>query len=415
MGKVTQRHYRILSIHMKYELLVSRRYLFSKKSHNAINIISMIAVTGVAVATMAMVIVLSVFNGFQGLVADLFTGFDPELRITPVQGATIHLDDPKIDSLLRSPDVATLTPIVEGQALVMTESQQQAVVLKGVADNFLEQSHLEDILYGEAESPVLHVDVLEYCIPGILLCSQLGLPLDFSRPLQVYAPKRGERVNIANPQASFNRSELYSSGLAFSVHQPKYDTEYILCSIGFAQRLFEQEGMATALEVKLAPGGKRGNIASLMGDGFRIQDRYEQQEDVFRIMQIEKLISYAFLCFILFVACLNIVGSLSMLIIEKTRDIHTLYALGSTRRQVRRIFILEGMQIILGGALTGMLLAALLCLLQQHCGLIRMGQSEGSFIIDAYPVIVQATDLVATLLTVLLLGYASVVWATRRL
>lgn len=400
---------------MKYELLISRRYLFSKKSHNAINIISMIAVAGVAVATMAMVIVLSVFNGFQGLVADLFTGFDPELRVTPVRGTSFRLDDPKLDSLLHSPDVATITPVVEGQALAMIGDRQQAVVLKGVADNFLEQSHLEDILYGEAESAQLHVDVLEYCIPGIMLCSQLGLPLDFDQPLQVYAPKRGERVNMANPQASFNRSELYSSGLAFNVHQPKYDTEYILCSIGFAQRLFEQEGMATALEVKLAPGGKRAGIESLLGNAFRVQDRYEQQEDVFRIMKIEKLISYAFLCFILLVACLNIVGSLSMLIIEKTRDIHTLYALGSTRHQVRRIFALEGMQIILGGALLGMLLAAALCLVQQHYGLIRMGQSEGSFIIDAYPVTVQATDLLATLLTVMLLGYASVAWATRRL
>ncbi len=399
---------------MHYELFISGRYLFSKKSHNAINIISMIAVTGVAVATMAMVIVLSVFNGFQGLVADLFTGFDPELRITPARGAVISLDDPKINSLRCLPDVATLTPIVEGQALVMTEEQQQAVILKGVADNFMEQSHLQDILYGEAEAPVLHVDILEYCIPGIQLCNQLGLPLNFTQPLQVYAPKRGERVNMANPQASFNRSELYSTGLAFSVHQPKYDNEYILCSIGFAQKLFGQQGMATALEVKLSSGGKRSNIEALLGPGFRVQDRYEQQEDVFRIMKIEKLISYVFLCFILFVACLNIVGSLSMLIIEKQHDMQTLYALGATRRQVRHIFILEGMQIILGGALIGMLLAAILCLLQQHYGFIRMGESDGSFIIDAYPVIVQVTDILATILTVLTLGYASVVWATRK-
>ncbi len=400
---------------MTYEALIARRYLFSKKSHNAINIISMIAVAGVAVATMAMVVVLSVFNGFQGLVADLFTGFDPELRITPTRGVTIRLDDPKVETLRQSGDVATLTPIVEGQALVMIGGQQQTVVLKGVADNFLEQSHIEQVLYGDADVPVLHVDVLEYCIPGILLCSQLGLPLDFAQPLQVYAPKRGERVNMANPQASFNRSELFSSGLAFSVHQPKYDTEYILCSIGFAQRLFEQEGMATALEVKLSPEGRRRNIEAILGEGFRVQDRYEQQEDVFRIMQVEKLLSYAFLCFILFVACLNIVGSLSMLIIEKQRDIHTLYALGSTRRQVRRIFVFEGLQIILGGALVGMLLAAVLCLVQQHYGLIRMGESEGSFVIDAYPVVVQATDLIAIFCTVFLLGYASVTWATRRL
>lgn len=399
---------------MKYELFISSRYLFSKKSHNAINIISMIAVTGVAVATMAMVIVLSVFNGFQGLVADLFTGFDPELRITPARGAALNLSNPKVDSLLHLSDVATLTPIVEGQALIISGEQQQAVTLKGVSDNFMEQSHLEEILYGEAEEIALHVDVLEYCIPGIQLCSQMGLPLNFTRPLQVYAPKRGERVNMANPQTSFNHSELYASGLAFSVHQPKYDEEYILCSIGFAQRLFGQEGMATALEIKLSPGGRRSNIEALLGPEFRVQDRYEQQEDVFRIMKIEKFISYAFLCFILFVACLNIVGSLSMLIIEKRKDMQTLSALGATRRQTRRIFILEGMQIILGGAFCGIVLATILCLMQQHFGFIRMGESEGSFIIDAYPVVVEFTDLLATTVTVLLLGYASVVWATRK-
>ncbi len=396
-----------------FPLLVSRRYLFSKKSMGAINIISMIAVAGIAVTTMALVLVLSVFNGFQGLVADMFTSFDPELRVTPRRGTTIALASAKVDSLRSSKDVACLTPVVEGQALVMIGGQQQAVVLKGVDDNFLEQSHLADVLYGEAELTTLHIDMLEFCVPGILLCSQLALPLDFAHPLQVYAPKRGERVNMANPQSSLNRAELYSSGLAFGVHQQKYDAEYILCSLGFAQRLFDQEGMATALEIKLSPRGKRSNIESLLGPDFLVQDRYEQQEDVFRIMKIEKLISYAFLCFILFVACLNIVGSLSMLIIEKKQDIGTLFALGATHSQVRRIFIFEGMQIILGGALVGTLLAAGLCLAQQHFGLISMGQSDGSFIIDAYPVEVQVLDLLTVLLTVLLLGYASVRWATR--
>lgn len=398
---------------MKYELLISRRYLFSKKSHNAINIVSLIAVVGVAVATMAMVIVMSVFNGFQGLVADLFTGFDAELRITPKQGTTIPLDDERVKVLMDSKDVAVLTPIVEGQALAVAGDVQKVVMLKGVSDNFTSQSNIRDALYGDAE-PILHVDVLEYCIPGLQLCNQLGLPLYFSQPLQIYAPKRGERVNMANPQSSFNRNELLASGLVFSVHQVKYDSEYILCSIGFAQRLFDYEGQATALEVKLAPGGSRENIEAILGSSFKTQNRYEQQEDVFRIMQIEKLISYAFLCFILLVACLNIMGSLKMLMIEKQDNIGTLSALGSTDRQIRRIFVLEGLMIILGGALVGMTIAIALCLLQQHFGFIRMGESEGSFIIDAYPVVVEAADLLTVLATVLVLGFFSVVLATRK-
>lgn len=398
---------------MKYELLIARRYLFSKKSHNAINIVSMIAVVGVAVATMAMVIVMSVFNGFQGLVADLFTGFDAELRITPKQGMVMELDNDRIAALRNSKDVEVLTPVVEGQALVVAGDIQRVVILKGVDDNFMMQSNILDVLYGDAE-PILHVDVLEYCIPGLQLCNQLGLPLYFDHPLQVYAPKKGERVNMANPKASFNHDELQASGLVFSVHQAKYDSEYILCSLGFAQKLFEHHGQATALEIKLSPNGERENIEAIMGEDYTVQDRYEQQEDVFRIMQIEKLISYAFLCFILLVACLNIMSSLKMLMIEKHDDIGTLSALGATDKQLRHVFTLEGLMIILGGAITGMLIAIVLCLLQQHFGFIRMGQSEGSFIIDAYPVVVEAIDLLTVLATVLLLGFFSVLLTTRK-
>ncbi len=398
---------------MKYELLISRRYLFSKKSHNAINIVSMIAVAGVAVATMAMVIVMSVFNGFQGLVAELFTGFDPELRITPVAGNSIDLSSSRIKALAESKDVAVFTPVAEGQALVVAGDVQKVVMLKGVADNYTQQSDILNALYGDGE-PELHLDVIEYCIPGLQLCNQLGLPIYFQRPLEVYAPKRGERVNMANPKSSFNRDELNASGLVFSVHQSKYDSEYILCSLGFAQRLFDLDGRVTGIEIKLAPTGSREDIEALLGEGFCVKDRYEQQEDVFRIMQIEKLISYAFLCFIMLVACLNIMGSLSMLMIEKREDAQTLSALGSTQRQIRRIFALEGLMIIFGGAMAGMLLGLVLCLLQQEFGFIRMGQSEGSFIIDAYPVVVRPGDLMLVLLTVILLGFLSVMWATKR-
>ena len=398
---------------MKYELLISRRYLFSKKSHNAINIVSMIAVAGVAVATMAMVIVMSVFNGFQGLVAELFTGFDPELRITPVAGNSIDLSSSRIKALAESKDVAVFTPVAEGQALVVAGDVQKVVMLKGVADNYTQQSDILNALYGDGE-PELHLDVIEYCIPGLQLCNQLGLPIYFQRPLEVYAPKRGERVNMANPKSSFNRDELNASGLVFSVHQSKYDSEYILCSLGFAQRLFDLDGRVTGIEIKLAPTGSREDIEALLGEGFCVKDRYEQQEDVFRIMQIEKLISYAFLCFIMLVACLNIMGSLSMLMIEKREDAQTLSALGSTQRQIRRIFALEGLMIIFGGAMAGMLLGLVLCLLQQEFGFIRMGQSEGSFIIDAYPVVVRPGDLMLVLLTVVLLGFLSVMWATKR-
>ena len=401
---------------LPYELFVAFRYLFSKKSHNVINIISMISVVGVAVTTMALVCTLSVYNGFQGLVADLFTGFDPELKVTAAKGAFMDINDKHLRALQQSKDVAVLTPVMEGQALVIAGQEQVAVTLKGVDDNYTSQSNIADALYGEANGvPSLHIgDILEYGIPGIQLCSRLGIGVNSADPLQIYAPKQGERVNMANPTSSFNHDELQMSGVVFSVHQNKYDANYILCSLGFAQRIFDQRGRISALEIKLANGGRRSNIEALLGKDFRVQDRYEQQEDVFRIMKIEKRLTYAFLCFILIVACLNIVGSLSMLMIEKKKDIRTLSHLGATVGQIQRIFIYEGQLITIVGAVAGLVLGFLLCLGQQHFGWIRMGQSEGSFIIDAYPVIVNPLDILVILATVISVGSISVYLSVKK-
>ena len=236
---------------------------------------------------------------------------------------------------------------------------------------------------------------------------------DFDPSLLVYAPKRGERVNLANPLSSFNCDELMSSGYVFQVKQSKYDANYIITSLPFAQRLFDQTGRATQMEVRLRPGvsvrqAKR-DIAALTGNRFSLQDRYEQQEDVFRIMKIEKLIAYLFLTFILLVASFNIVGSLTMLIIDKRADIATLRNLGATVGDVRRVFLFEGWLISLLGAAVGIVLGILLCWLQQQFGLISMGKSEGSFIVEAYPVVVQLLDVLLIFVTVLIVS-ALVVW-----
>lgn len=401
---------------LPYELFIAFRYLFSKKSHNVINIISMISVIGVAVTTMALVCTLSVYNGFQGLVADLFTGFDPELKVTPAKGAFMDINDKRLRALQHSKDIAVLTPVMEGQALVIAGQEQVAVTLKGVDDNYIEQSNIADALYGETEGvPNLHIaDILEYGIPGIQLCSKLSIGINSVDPLQIYAPKQGERVNMANPTSSFNHDELQMSGVVFSVHQNKYDANYILCSLGFAQRIFDQRGRISAMEIKLAKGGSRSNIEALLGEDFIVQDRYEQQEDVFRIMKIEKLLTYAFLCFILIVACLNIIGTLSMLMIEKKKDVCTLSNLGATAGQIRRIFFYEGQLITIAGAIVGLITGVLLCLGQQHYGWIRMGQSEGSFIIDAYPIIVNPLDILVIFATVISVGSLSVYLSVKR-
>ncbi len=396
---------------MNYEFFIARRYLFAKKSHHAINIISGISVLGVAVATMAMVVTLSVFNGFQDLVADLFTAFDPELRVTLTDGQTVSTKDPALLQLKKHEAVDVYTPVLEGQALVVQDGRQQVVTIKGVADNITEQAHIQDILYGDG-SFCLHADVLEYGILGIQLAQQLGLPAYFENPLQVYAPKPGERVNMGNPLSSFNHEELQSPGVVFVVRQAKYDANYILTSLGFAQRLFERQGRVSGVEIKVKEGFKadktKQQLQALLGERFKVQDRYEQQDDIFRVMRIEKLISHVFLSFILLVACFNIIGSLSMLMIDKRQDIRTLRSLGANDAQISTIFRLEGHIISLAGALLGLLLGAILCWVQQEYGLVTMGDSEGSFIVDAYPVSVYLTDILLVLVTVLVVSWLAI-------
>lgn len=403
---------------MNYEFFIARRYIFSKKSHNAINIISGISVVGVAVATMALVCTLSVFNGFHDLVASLFTAFDPQLRITLAEGSTIQANDSRLQKVKKLDCVAVYTPVMEGQAMVVLNGQQHVVTIMGVADNFSKQTHIEDILYGEG-SFGLHADVLEYGVVGLQLAAKMNLNIDFTEPLQVYAPKRGERVNMANPLSSFNHQELQSPGVVFQVQQSKYDANYIITSLGFAQRLFDYQGRISSAEVKLKKGTSlsqaKKEIKALLGDTFVVQDRYEQQDDVFRIMRIEKLISYLFLTFILLVACFNIIGSLSMLMIEKKHDVQTLRSMGATDRQICNIFMFEGRMISLAGAVVGLLLGLLLCWLQQQYGFITMGESEGSFIVEAYPVSVHPWDLVLIFITVLLVGWAAVWYPVRYL
>ncbi len=403
---------------MNFPFFIARRYIFSKKSHNAINIISGISVTGVAVATMALVCTLSVFNGFHDLVASLFTAFDPQLRITLAEGSAVRADDARLQKLRKMDCVSVYTPVMEGQAMVVTGGQQHVVTIMGVADNFSKQTHIEKILYGDG-SFILHADVLEYGVLGLQLAAKMNLSADFTEPLQVFAPKRGERVNMANPLSSFNHQELQSPGVVFMVQQSKYDANYILTSLGFAQRLFDQQGRISSAEVKLKRGTSlsqaKKEMQQVLGPQFIVQDRYEQQDEVFRIMRIEKLISYLFLTFILLVACFNIIGSLSMLMIEKKNDVRTLRSMGATDRQICNIFMFEGRMISLAGAVAGLLLGLLLCWLQQQYGFITMGQSEGSFIVEAYPVSVHPWDLVLIFVTVILVGWAAVWYPVRYL
>lgn len=401
---------------MSFPFYIARRYLFSKKKTNVINLISGISVVGVAVATMALVVTLSVFNGFSDLVASLFTAFDPQIEITPMEGKTAPADDPILTEIRQLPEIDVATECVEDMALAVYRGQQAMVVVKGVDDNFDRQTHIREILYGDGTFE-LHAADLHYGILGIRLAEQLGTGYRYEEPLKIYAPRREGQVDLTDPSDGFVEDELYSPGVIFSVQQAKYDHNYLLTSIGFARRIFDQQGMLSSLGLRLKPGSDfeavKSKIQHLAAGKYYVRDRYEQQDDTFRIMKIEKLIAYIFLTFILMVACFNIIGSLSMLIIDKRDDVVTLRNLGATDKQITRIFLLEGRMISAMGAAVGIAVGLLLCWLQQQFGIIGLGNSAGSFIVDAYPVSVHPWDVVLIFVTVILVGFLATWYPVR--
>lgn len=401
---------------MNFPFYIARRYLFSKKSHNAINVISAISVCGVALATLALVCTLSVFNGFQDLVSTFFTAFDPQLKVVPVEGKVFDGQDERIRNLKSMPEIALVSESLEDNALVQYQGRQAMAVIKGMEDNFSELTPIDTILFGRGEL-LLHDEVADYAVPGVQLLASLGAGVRFLDPLEIYAPKRGAKVNMANPAASFNSGNLFSSGLVFAVNQEKYDGSYIITSLQFARKLFQYAGNeVSAVNLKLKPdadaGAVKAKIEEMLGSDFRVLDRYEQQADTFRIMEIEKLISYLFLTFILAIACFNVIGSLSMLIIDKRDDVETLRNLGADERQLLRIFLFEGRMISCIGAVAGIVLGVLFCWLQQTFGLISLGAS-GSFIVDAYPVSVHFWDVALVFFTVVAVSFLSVWYPVR--
>ena len=402
---------------MNFPFYIARRYLFSKKSHNAINVISGISVCGVALATLALVCTLSVFNGFQDLVSNLFTAFDPELKIVPATGKVFDGQDKAIAAIRKMPEVALVSESLEDKALVQYQGRQAMAVIKGVEDNFEELTPIDTILFGRGEL-LLHDEVVDYAIPGVQLLATLGTGIRFLDPLEVYAPKRGAKVNMANPAASFTGGNLFSSGLVFAVNQEKYDGSYILTSLKFARQLFQYTTEVSAINLKMKEGTDidafKRKLEKHLGERFRVFDRYEQQADTFRIMKIEKFISYLFLTIILMIACFNVIGSLSMLIIDKRDDVVTLRNLRANDRQIVRIFLFEGRLISFIGAVSCIVLGVLLCWLQQTFGLISLG-AAGSFIVDAYPVSVHWEDVVLIFFTVLAVCFLSVWYPVRYL
>lgn len=395
---------------MNLALYIARRYLFSKKSHNAINVISVIAVCGVALATLALVCTLSVFNGFHDLISSFFTHFDPGLKVEAVKGKTFEQDSAMLAAIHDIEGIEVVGVTLEDNAMARYQEQQAMVTVKGVDDNFQALTGVEEILYGNPEWK-LYDDIADYGIMGVRLMYILGTGIQPLDAIEVYAPRKGTRVNMANPMANFRRQLLYSPGTVLNINDARYASSYIVTSLDYAQRLFDCEGEISAIELRLAQGAHvervKQAVEEIVGAGFTVKNRYEQQEATFKVVKIEKLVSYLFLCFILMVACFNIISSVSMLILDKRDNVDTLRSLGATDAMVSRVFIYEGNLIALFGAVAGLVMGVVLCLLQQEFGLIGLG-GGGQFVVDAYPVRVKMLDIVLVFVSVIVVNAVSV-------
>ncbi|MDR2621750.1 MAG: ABC transporter permease [Dysgonamonadaceae bacterium] len=400
---------------MNFPFYIAKRYLFSKKSHNAVNIISIAAICGVAVATMATVCTMSVLNGFRGLVTEMFSAFDPELKITPVKGKAFNPDTVIFRDVYALPDIDLIAGSLEDNVMINYRGRQGLAILKGVDDNFVSLADFASTLIDG--DTILKNEVNDFALLGLGIANNIGVNTGFVFPMEIDAPKRNVKVNLSNPIASINREYVYIGGV-FRVNQAIYDENYIIAPIRLARDLFDYEKEVSAMEIKLKVGASvketQAKIQKILGDDFYVKDRYQQQEDTFKMINIEKWVTFLILSFILLIAAFNIIGSLSMLIIDKQADVITLRNLGADNRLISGIFLFEGWLISAFGAVTGIVLGLMLCFGQQHFGWLRLGTGD-NFSVTAYPVIVSASDLLFILITVLVIGFFSVLYPVRYL
>lgn len=400
---------------MNLPFFIARRYLISKKSHNIINLISGISMVGVAVGTAALIIVLSVFNGFESVVVSLFSVFDPDLKITVVEGKTFHSSDIDADKIRALPGVIKYTEVVEENALLYYKKQQYLATIKGVDSLYQVNSPISDSLLVTGEM-ILQDDSLDFAIPGYGIAYFLNI--DMNSPdnlISVYIPKRKGSIS-GLPQESFY-SEYIRPSAIFSVQQD-FDDKYMLVPLRFARRMLDYTDEVTSIEIRLAKnadaGLLKGKIASIVGAGFKVQNRFEQQEVLYKIMKSEKWAVFLILTFILIVASFSVVGSLTMLILDKKKDIGILRGMGARDAIIKQIFFLEGLLISLTGAFAGLMIGLLVCVIQQKFGLIKL-QGGGSFIISAYPVKLIATDFLYVFITIVVIGTAAAWLPIRRI
>jgi lipoprotein-releasing system permease protein len=388
---------------VKLSLYIASRYLFAKKSRNAINVISSVSVAGVAVGTMALIIVLSVVNGLESLVRSIFNTFDPDLKITAAAGKTFIPDSTRLTILSKVNGIECYSLCVEENALLKYGEKQYIATIKGVDDNYNEVTGIDSSMW-DGEFLLRSEQGRPYAIPGIGIANFLGLRINFITPLNIYVPKRTGDADL-NPENAFIRNYIFPSGI-YQVEQ-EYDSKYVFMPLGFARELLEYKSEVTSLEVKFTEGARESavqkEVMKIFGKDFVVQNKYEQQEIFYKVMKSERLAIFLILTLILVIASFSIIGSLTMLIIEKERDVEILRSLGADNDLIRKIFIFEGWLISILGAAAGILLGFLICWIQQTYGIVRL--RSDSLVMDAYPVVMKIKDFIIVPATVLLIGY----------
>ena len=401
---------------LKIERHIAWRYIFSKKSHNAINIVSCVSAAAVSVVTAAMICVLSVMNGFGALVEQMFSEFDPVLLVVPEEGQTLRTDTLPVLSLYAREDIEAVSLQLEQTALIRYKDHQLPARVMGVDDNFTRTAHIDSIISDGFYS--VWDGAWDRAVLGRGLAAQIGINAHFTGALHLYAPERTGNINLLRPDMSLRHEYAFIAG-TFAVNQIEYDNELMLVSLPLAQRLFDyDEHTGTALRIQPKERGKISNlkqqISNTLGPGYKVLDRYEQQADFFRILRIEKLLTFLLLVFILLIASFNIIGSLSMLMIDKREDIQILSHLGADDQTIRRIFLLEGWLISLLGTICGVVIGVVLCICQQEFGWLKLGSGD-NYIISAYPVLVQWTDVILIAAMVMALGFVAAWYPVRKL
>ena len=388
---------------MKLSLYIAKRYLFAKKSRNAINIISAVSVAGVAVGTMALIIILSVFNGLETMVTAIFNTFDPDIKITAAEGKTFIPDTTRLKLLAKVDGLSCYSLTIEENALLKYGAREFIATIKGIDENYAMVSRIDSSMY-EGEFILRSDKGRPYAIPGIGVAQYLGLRVNFITPLEIIFPRKTGSVNF-NAENSLNRKFIFPSGI-FEVEK-EYDSKYVYIPIDFARELTENDKGVTTIEIKFKKNADAGSvqkdITKIFGKGFIVQNQNEQQAIFYKVMRSERLAIFFILTLILIIASFNIIGSLTMLIIEKEKDIEILKSLGADNNLIRKIFIYEGWLISIIGAISGIILGFIVCWLQQTYGLVKL-QSQ-SLIMDSYPVVMKIKDFIIVPGTVLLIGY----------